>query len=122
MLGVYLQPAIAGVDNVHFQAGLDLADLLGKLGGRGKDSGAASDFVGACDRQRRRLGFGFSCRLDLNCRGLGVLVDCRSGSHGFSSRRCLLRNVSGCGLLRRCGDRRWLGGVGNRLIAALTPE
>ncbi len=65
MFGVDLQPAIAGVDDVYFKAGFDLAQLLGKLCRRGEDPGAASDFVSA--RGCRRLYFGLSCRLRCRC-------------------------------------------------------
>ena len=47
MLGMYLQPAIAGIYHVYLYAGFDLADLRSKLSGRGKDSRATGDLVSA---------------------------------------------------------------------------
>ena len=56
MLRMDFQPAIAGVHDAYFQAGFDLAHLLGKLSGCGEDPGAARDLVDACGCRRLYIG------------------------------------------------------------------
>jgi hypothetical protein len=75
MLGMYFQPAIAGVYDIYLKSRFDLANLLSELGGRRKDSSAASDFVRAGYPGRRRLTFGLFRRDFLNNGFIRVLVD-----------------------------------------------
>src|SRR5829696_8926322 len=94
MLGMYFKPAVAGIDYVYLQPGFDLADLLGELSGRGKDSSVTGDLIGADKCPRCRLGVGLACRVFLNSRPINERCSQRCG---FATRSRLMLDRRGCG-------------------------